>query len=480
MLIGCVVHDEVEDHADPALLRFGDQAVEVGERAVHGIDLLVVGDVVAEVHLRRREAGGDPDRSNSEILQVVELRGDAVEISDAVTVAVGEAAGIDLVEDRMLPPLVGIGRLRERRARPEGEQSEKRRSQIARSHGESSGVIVLDCARIRKTMSRPATGALILALALGAGASADEPEFPSAARIEAVHAYIRTAWTTLSRSNRELPAAAEDPKLHLPPGTRWPVYLSCREDRERVEHELRAVLAAEKLAKIELRVLPPQPLTLQEHGLLYLPRPYVVPGGRFNEMYGWDSYFIQLGLLRDGELQRARDMVENFLYEIEYYGTILNANRTYYLSRSQPPFLTRMILGVYQKTRERNGCAGRLPAVDAILPILDQPASPAGETGLSRYYDLGDGPAPRSWAPSGTPRDAPTTSACGSYFRSPARGGAGPVGLLRPQGRSTHGSCSTKADRSMRESGFDPSTASAPLTSTSSTTIPSASIPCST
>ena len=53
-------------------------------------------------------------------------------------------------------------------------------------------------------------------------------------------------------------------------------------------------------------------LSIREHGLLYLPRPYVVPGGRFNEMYGWDSYFIQVGLLRDGELARARDMVENF------------------------------------------------------------------------------------------------------------------------------------------------------------------------
>ena len=112
-------------------------------------------------------------------------------------------------------------------------------------------------------------------------------------------------------------------------------------------------------------------LSIREHGLLYLPHPYVVPGGRFNEMYGWDSYFIQVGLLRDGELARARDMVENFIYEIEHYGTILNANRTYFLSRSQPPFLTRMILGVYEQTGDKVWLRGTVPSIDRSLPLLD-------------------------------------------------------------------------------------------------------------
>jgi alpha,alpha-trehalase len=74
--------------------------------------------------------------------------------------------------------------------------------------------------------------------------------------------------------------------------------------------------------------------------------PYVVPGGRFNELYGWDSYFHVLGLLRDGRSELARDIVENFVYEIEHYGRILNANRTYYLTRSQPPFLTSMVRAI--------------------------------------------------------------------------------------------------------------------------------------
>lgn len=85
--------------------------------------------------------------------------------------------------------------------------------------------------------------------------------------------------------------------------------------------------------------------------------PYVVPGGRFNELYGWDSYMETIGLLTDvtahsnlEHLRLARGMTENFIYEIHNYGKILNANRLYYLGRSQPPFLTDMTLRVYKKT----------------------------------------------------------------------------------------------------------------------------------
>src|SRR6185437_7203853 len=95
------------------------------------------------------------------------------------------------------------------------------------------------------------------------------------------------------------------------------------------------------------------PTEIQHHGLLYLPKPWVVPGGRFNEMYGWDSFFIQMGLIRDKRLDLARDLTDNLLYEIRAYGKILNANRTYYLTRSQPPFLTQMVLAVYGQTHDR-------------------------------------------------------------------------------------------------------------------------------
>ncbi|KAG0172995.1 alpha,alpha-trehalase nth1 [Apophysomyces sp. BC1034] len=77
--------------------------------------------------------------------------------------------------------------------------------------------------------------------------------------------------------------------------------------------------------------------------------PFLVPGGRFNEMYGWDSYFIVLGLLQDDHVERAKNMVDNLVYQIKYYGKILNANRSYYLMRSQPPFLTDMAVKIYER-----------------------------------------------------------------------------------------------------------------------------------
>lgn len=77
--------------------------------------------------------------------------------------------------------------------------------------------------------------------------------------------------------------------------------------------------------------------------LLPLPNPYIVPGGRFREVYYWDSYFTMLGLKESGEIKIIRDMVSNFAYLIETYGHIPNGNRTYYLGRSQPPFFACMV-----------------------------------------------------------------------------------------------------------------------------------------
>jgi len=137
----------------------------------------------------------------------------------------------------------------------------------------------------------------------------------------------------------------------------------------------------------------------QAHGLLYLEHPYVVPGGQFNEMYGWDSYFILRGLLRENRIELAKGMVEDFFFEIENYGGVLNANRTYYLTRSQPPFLSSMVLAVYDAEAKQGHSdpqwlqrAYGLVARDYDYWI--QPPHLAGETGLSRYFDLGEGPVP--------------------------------------------------------------------------------------
>lgn len=72
---------------------------------------------------------------------------------------------------------------------------------------------------------------------------------------------------------------------------------------------------------------------------LALPQSYIVPGGRFSETYYWDSYFTMLGLAESGREDLLKCMADNFARMIENYGHIPNGNRTYYLSRSQPPVL---------------------------------------------------------------------------------------------------------------------------------------------
>src|SRR5439155_24942008 len=235
--------------------------------------------------------------------------------------------------------------------------------------------------------------ALCLALTLtGAitGAS-QQTAFPQAARVNAVRGYIKQTWRTLTRSARDLPKAATHPKFRRSAGEPSPVYLAADESRTDTEQRLRAVLSAEELQRIESRTLPARADQVRDHGLLYVPYPYVVPGGRFNEMYGWDSYFIQLGLLRDGELPLARDMIDNFLYEIAHYGMILNANRTYFLTRSQPPFLTEMILGVYAKTHDRRWLASTVPAIERYYAFWTTAPHPTESSGVGRSFYLRDG-----------------------------------------------------------------------------------------
>lgn len=77
--------------------------------------------------------------------------------------------------------------------------------------------------------------------------------------------------------------------------------------------------------------------------LIPLPYPYVVPGGRFREIYYWDSYFTMLGLHQSGKIKLMKDMLDNFAYLLNKYGFIPNGNRTYFLGRSQPPFFSLMV-----------------------------------------------------------------------------------------------------------------------------------------
>jgi alpha,alpha-trehalase len=209
--------------------------------------------------------------------------------------------------------------------------------------------------------------------------------------------YISSGWDTLTRSMTDCqtvvdPKLTEASVLYLPADYPPPATVQELQKRCKVHVEpLPAVVSTP--GQIDPSKIAP--------GLLYLEHKYVVPGGRFNEMYGWDSYFILLGLLRDGRIDLARGMVENFFFEIEHYGTILNANRAYYLTRSQPPFLTSMIMAVYDAEKaagheDRGWLERAYGFASKDYESWNRAPHLAGLTGLSRYYDFGNGPAPES------------------------------------------------------------------------------------
>lgn len=268
--------------------------------------------------------------------------------------------------------------------------------------------------------------------------------------------YVKQTWSVLTRSNKNLATAAVDPKFHPAFNGRWPVYVPRNADTHAIEADLRKEMPAAGFSTIEIRPLPEDPLSVRAQGLLYLPYPYVVPGGRFNEMYGWDSYFIQVGLLRDGELKLAKDMADNFLYEIQNYGKILNANRTYYLTRSQPPFLTQMLLGVYKKTQDRKWLSDAIPQIETYYRYWTNEPHLTPETGLSRYYDTGEGPAPEVISAERNAQDLTHYDLVKQYFKTHE---ITDYDVSQYYDRATDQLTPLfyKGDRSMRESGFDPS-----------------------
>lgn len=131
--------------------------------------------------------------------------------------------------------------------------------------------------------------------------------------------------------------------------------------------------------------------------------PFVVPGGRFNELYGWDSYMETLGLLINDRVDLCESMVKHFCFCIQHYGKILNANRTYYLRRSQPPFLTDMALRVYDRIKHKPDSLeflrqATLAAIkDYYSTWMSKPRYDK-ESGLSRYVPGGLGVPPETEA----------------------------------------------------------------------------------
>lgn len=327
--------------------------------------------------------------------------------------------------------------------------------------------------------TRAAIGLVLLAASLSlqpiavcAGDASTPPE------LSGILHYISSGWGLLTRS-METCKTFEDPKtgeghlLYLPSGFPLPATLAPLE-KSCPLRVLDLPMPITRIGAVDISLNHPG-------GLLYLPYPYVVPGGMFNEMYGWDSYFIIRGLVEDGQINLAQGMVENFFFEIDHYGGVLNANRGYYLTRSQPPFLTSMILAVYdaQKAKGLANPAWLARAYGYAVKDYEfwtHGRHLAGDTGLSRYYDFGSGPVPELGADAQNyygqvirfflahPKQA------NSYVTRTKNRPAGPAltNVPCPSGNpATNGNgCNNvesvqltdefyQGDRAMRESGFD-------------------------
>jgi len=145
--------------------------------------------------------------------------------------------------------------------------------------------------------------------------------------------------------------------------------------------------------------------------LIPLPFPYVVPGGRFREVYYWDSYFTMLGLIASGRADLVRSMLDNFAHLVRTVGHIPNGNRTYYLSRSQPPYFGAMV-GLYATATDTTQAlryldaleqehafwmegGDRLAVGDAHRRVVRLKSGPV----LNRYWDDRADPRPESYRP---------------------------------------------------------------------------------
>jgi alpha,alpha-trehalase len=317
----------------------------------------------------------------------------------------------------------------------------------------------------------------VLLVALSASSSAQVQQSVAEKQLDGILSYIHVGWDSLTRSTSLCDAVA-DPKLPTRPVIYLPAGITEPPDLEEMQRNCEITVG--HLPQVIHHLGSAGAESIQPPGLLYLPNKYVVPGGRFNEMYGWDSYFIILGLLRDGRIDLARGMVENFFYEIENYGAILNANRTYYLTRSQPPFLSSMVMAVHAALKasgedDRAWLDRAYSYVERDHAMWTETPHLAGKTGLSRYYDFGEGPAPEALQDENDiylqvatyflrhpafPNYVDDTSAVPSGRASGAAYAVRVCGAGRPDP-----SCETysiklipdyyKGDRSMRESGFD-------------------------
>ncbi|KAL8908402.1 MAG: hypothetical protein Q9207_000821 [Kuettlingeria erythrocarpa] len=229
---------------------------------------------------------------------------------------------------------------------------------------------------------------------------------------------IKTSWwDNLTRriDNDGIELAAPDPKMkgslriYIPPGVpeQHAYYTAFAKQRPDLHLDVEWLPQGEMTAEY-IKGINREPGLLameMEHGSDGQPSPeqmkgcpFIVPGDQFNELYNWDACFCALGML-DTHLPVVKGIIKNFIFEIKHYGKVLNANRSYYLGRAQPPFFTWLALKTFDKTQHEPDALSLLKS--AILaarkeylgwwtstPRLDE------ESGLSRYRPIGQGSPP--------------------------------------------------------------------------------------
>jgi alpha,alpha-trehalase len=203
------------------------------------------------------------------------------------------------------------------------------------------------------------------------------------------------------------------PRIYIPPGCpeQYRYYKKVAEDRPEIRldvcllpegtvtpEQVRDMNDKPGLLALDMKVVTGQDGQETLQGI-----PFIVPGGRFNELYGWDSYMGSLGLIENGRVDLAKAMVQNFCFCIKHYGKILNGNRSYYLCRSQPPFLTDMTLRVYEKISHQPDAleflrTATLAAIKEYYSVWMAAPRRDPSTGLSRYRPQGLGVPPETEA----------------------------------------------------------------------------------
>lgn len=215
-------------------------------------------------------------------------------------------------------------------------------------------------------------------------------------------------WDGLTRSmdKKGIEKLISDTKNETLTATRLPVYIPFKDDvafnyYKKLETTLliEAVKLPEDISAEYVKSINTKPgilsLKLEKQNGEIKGVPFVVPGGRFNEMYGWDSYFESVGLLIDGKVHLAKAMADNFQYEIEQYGKILNANRSYYLTRTQPPFYSSLIREVYEVTSDKKWLKAHLKtAIKEYETVWMVAGKRLTKNGLNRYLADGIGMPP--------------------------------------------------------------------------------------